>query len=34
VAYLLDGDNLRRGLSDDLGSRLATEPKTSGESGI
>lgn len=30
VAYLLDGDNLRHGLSDDLGFSPATGPKTSG----
>lgn len=34
VAYLLDGDNLRHGLSDDLGFSPATAPKTSGASAI
>ena len=34
VAYLLDGDNVRHGLSDDLGFSPATAPRTSAGSGI
>ena len=30
VAYLLDGDNIRHGISDDLGFHPVTAPRTSG----